>query len=218
MYAKKWILRVYYMGVLKSENVMKLRLSTSGVLVKCFFFTLGHFLAWNPWRKTPNLHIFDQNRIQMHVFQKNWCKHDINFQNKTRFLTKKHNFLSLKLSCYSVISFSGGGFQKNCIFRNLRKKIPFWNVKFYISKSDFLSQISKKAVFLKPPDFFDGFFETLWGFSKIFFFFFRENPKKLAKIGGFMAKIWPKMAKMRVSRWFHWNFFGFKTAFWAENE
>ena len=97
IHAKKWILRVYYMRVLKSENIMKLRLSTSGVLVKCSFFTLGHFLAWNPWRKTPNLHIFDQNRIQMHVFQKNWCKHDINFQNKTRFLTKKTPFFVIKI-------------------------------------------------------------------------------------------------------------------------
>ena len=43
------------------------------------------------------------------------------------------------------------GFQKNCIFRHLRKKIRFWNVKFYISKWDFLSQISKNTVFLKPP-------------------------------------------------------------------
>ena len=43
------------------------------------------------------------------------------------------------------------GFQKNCLFRDLRKKIRFWNVKFYISKWDFLSQISKNTVFLKPP-------------------------------------------------------------------
>ena len=53
------------MGVLISENVMKLRLSTKGVLLKYFFLHLAIF-----WLETP-----DQKHKYAHFLSKSYQKH-----------------------------------------------------------------------------------------------------------------------------------------------
>ena len=120
---------------------MKLRLSSSRVLVKRFFFTLGQFLAWNPWRKTPNLHICYQNRMQMYVFQKSWYKLNINF-----FFNKKIS-LFCHYNCRVIVQFRfRRGFQKTVFFE--------------IQDGIFFTSFAKLEK--------DSFFETPWFLTFVF--------------------------------------------------
>ena len=145
---------------------MKLRLSSSRVLVKRFFFTLGQFLAWNPWRKTPNLHICYQNRMQMYVFQKSWYKHNINFQTKTRFFNKKIS-LFCHYNCRVIVQFRfRRGFQKTVFFE--------------IQDGIFFTSFAKLEK--------DSFFETPWFLT----FVFRENLKKLVVSWPKFGRKWAK--------------------------
>ena len=58
------------MGVLISENVMKLRLSTKGVLLKCFFLHLAIFWLETPDQKHKYAHFLSKS-YKMHLVQKN---------------------------------------------------------------------------------------------------------------------------------------------------
>ena len=132
-------------------------LYNSGVLVTCFSSFFGHFLAWNHWRETPNLHIFYQNGGQMHVFQKNWCNHDINFKIITRIFKKNTTFLVNQMTVLHGDFVFLHGFKKTVFFYNLQWKIPFLACKIDISKSLYY------IVFLILTSFFETI-ETMWFF------------------------------------------------------
>ena len=111
----------------------------------------------------------------MYVFQKNWCNHDIHFENKTSICTGKCRFSENQMTVLQV----------DFVFLHDLKKTVFFPICNVLSDSRFMVYFWFLTSFLNPRDFFTGFIETTSGFN----IFLMENLKLLPQNGGFMAKI-----------------------------
>ena len=185
------------MVVLKSRNAVQVRVYYMGVLANWFFFTLGHFLAWNQKRKTRYLQIFDEHGVKHMFFKKIYCNRVLILAQKHVFLTKYRHFCSSKLQQYSVISFLSMVSKKVSFFHFLIENHNFEKQNMSFKNLIFHCIFDFDKFFWNHLSHLTSFFETTWGFNK---FFFRKISKFCTKLVVSWPKFGPKMTKKEVSR------------------